>query len=97
MAFILLTAICFPACIFYVYVLIGWVRDTHRKISARFAAADQVRESREPKRPYIVAAGSRPANLTTRSATGGLACRECERQVYENIARSWSSARRAGL
>jgi hypothetical protein len=95
MAFIFFMAICFPACAFYVYVLIGWMRDTHRKVTARLIGEDQSRESREPKRPYIVGAGPRPANLARRSRTGGLACPECERQVYENIARSWSSARRA--
>lgn len=62
MTFIVLTAIGFLACAFYVYVLFHWMRDTKSKRTTRSAAEEQADEKCDPKRPHIVgfrrAAGS---------------------------------------
>ena len=105
MAFIVLTTV---AGAFYVFVLIHWIRDTKRRAITRFGAKIQTNQQNcEPKRPITIgiretrrgpgrltARSLRPASVKMRSGGSDLCCRECERNVYEAIARSWSMGRK---
>jgi len=105
MSLFVLTAIGFLACGFYVYVLIHWMQETLRKRTTGSAAED--RQNREPQGLHIVGSGRatgrqdrfaarsvRPASVALRSSGSGFGCQECERNVYETIARSWNLGRR---
>jgi hypothetical protein len=104
MTFIVLAGV---ACVFYVYVLIHWIRDAKRKITTCSAAEIQANENHKPKRlinigswksaerPSRFAARSlRPTDPAMRAHSSGPYCHECERNVYEAIARSWSMGRK---
>jgi len=54
---IVLTAICLLACVFHVYVLIHWIRETKREPTTRSAGENQTNENCERKRPHTI--GSR--------------------------------------
>ena len=59
MILIVLAAVGFLACAFYLFVLFQWTRDTRRKTTTRTAVDDAAGESSEKKRPQVV--GSRRA------------------------------------
>jgi hypothetical protein len=100
-----LTAMGLLACGFYLYVLIHWMQETLRKKATGSAADD--RQNREPQGLHIVsserakgrqdrfaARSVQPASAALRPSGSGLGCRECERSVYETIARSWNLGKR---
>jgi hypothetical protein len=101
MTLIVLTAICFLACAFYVYILFYWMLDTKDKRTTRSAAEDQA--DGKQRRPIVIdswrAKGTnarfavqalRPAINAEGSRSSRPNCPECERNVYEKIAKSWS-------
>jgi hypothetical protein len=105
MGLFVLRAICFLACGFYLFVLVHWIQETHRKRKTR--SATQARQNREPQGLHIISSGRatrrrgrfparsvRPTNLALWSRGGGLGCPDCERNAYESIARSWNVGRR---
>ena len=107
MSLIVLTAICFLACAFYVYVLIHWMRDTKRKKATHSAGENLADENREPKRPHIIGSRRAPeshgrfaarslrhASMAGRARGSAPACHQVEHNAYETIARAWSSGRR---
>jgi hypothetical protein len=51
MALIVLVTICFLACVFLLFVLVQWMRDTKRKTTTRSAVDSEVGETRETKHP----------------------------------------------
>jgi len=59
MTVIVLAAVGFLACAFFLFVLIQWTRGTKRKTTTRTAVDDAAGESSEKKRPQVV--GSRSA------------------------------------
>jgi len=107
MILIVLAAVGFLACAFYLFVLFQWTRDTRRKTTTRTAVDDAAGESSEKKRPQVV--GSRRA-VEKRDRFSGRSrwiqsgrgrardcrpgCNECERVAYEKVARSLRSAKR---
>jgi hypothetical protein len=102
---IVLTAICFLACGFYLCVLVYWIQETQRKRKTR--SATEERQNREPQDLHIIGSGRatgrqgrfaassvRPTSVAVRARGSGLSCQACERNVYETIARSWRVGRR---
>ena len=100
MGLIVLRAICFLACGFYLFVLVHWIQETHRKRKTR--SATEPRQNCEPQGLHIIDSGRairrrrhfaarsvRPTSLALRSRGSGLGCLECERNAYDTIARSW--------
>ena len=98
MTVIVLATICLLACVFYLFVLFQWTRDTKRKTTTRVAVDDAAGETGEEKRPQIV--GPKRTNEKhdrfmershLASSTRGLShscgpgCNECERVVYERV------------
>ncbi len=68
MALIVLVAICFLACVFLLFVLVQWTRDTKRKTTTRPDAANSVGEKREEKPPKAVdSRGERKGAIALRS------------------------------
>jgi len=57
-----LVTICFFACVFYVCVLLQWMRDTKAKTTPPPVADNEGGDTCERKRPYIV--GSRISRKT---------------------------------
>jgi hypothetical protein len=57
MALIVLAAICFLACVFLLFVLVQWTRDTKRRTTTRPMLDSEAGPTRKEKRPRIV--GSR--------------------------------------
>jgi hypothetical protein len=51
---IVLATICLLACVFFLFVLFQWTRDTKRKTTTRTAVDDAAGETGEKKRPQIV-------------------------------------------
>jgi hypothetical protein len=105
---IVLAAVGFLACAFFLFVLFQWTRDTKRKTTTRTAVDDAAGESSEKKRPQVV--GSRRAadkrgrfsgrsrwlqNGRGRARSCRPGCNECERVAYEKVARSLSSGKRS--
>jgi hypothetical protein len=104
MTVIVLAAVGFLACVFFLFVLFQWTRDTRRKTTT---VVDAAGETSEKKRPHIV--GSRRTvekrdrfwgrsrwvqSRRSREARCGPGCNECERIAYEKVARSLRSGRR---
>ena len=56
MALIVLTTICSLACLFLLFVLYQWIRETKRKTTTRSAVGNEADETQETKHPYIVGA-----------------------------------------
>jgi len=97
MTLIALTTICFLACVFLLFVLFQWTRDTKRKATTRTAVDDAAGETGEKKRPQIV--GLKRTNeehdrFMGRSHGCGPGCNECERTAYEKVARSFRASKR---
>ena len=103
MTLIVLAAICLFACFFFLLVLFQWTIDPKRKTTTRTAAG----ETSEKKRPRIVASretsekhdrfsGRSRWVQSRRSQLRGCepGCNECERTVYEKVARSLRSGNR---
>jgi len=85
MALIVLTTICFFACVFFLFTLVHWMRDTKRKTTIRSI----------PKTP----GSSRPRvgtsrRTVTRHDDSSPGCVECERNAYARIARALSASKR---
>lgn len=108
MALIVLAAICFLACVFLLFVLVQWTRDTKRKRTTRPMLDSEVDQTHEEKRPRIV--GSRrtverrdrfkvgahkECSITERSGIRESWCDERERIAYERIARSFKPGKRS--
>ena len=108
MALIVLTTICLLACVFLLFVLYQWMRDTKRKTTTRPAVDNEVDETHETKHPHILRArkaverGDRSGVRSHRAdaATEPLGGRESgyderERIAYERIARSFKPGKRS--
>jgi hypothetical protein len=108
MALIVLTTICLLACVFLVFVLYQWMRDTNRKTTTRPAADSEVGETRETKQPHIVGArraverrdrfkvrSHGAAGAAERSGGRDSGYDERERIAYEKIARSFKLGKRS--
>lgn len=110
MNLVVLATLGFLACDFYIYVLIHWIRQTRRKTANRSIVEDQANdfECGGPKRPIPIRPGrseerqdrlrvqsEKPASAGMRSRSNSLGCRDCERNAYESIARSWNPARKS--
>src|SRR6266852_1749945 len=54
MTLIVLATICLLACVFLVFVLYQWMRDTKRKPTTRPPVDNKLGEAREEKRPYVI-------------------------------------------
>ena len=107
MALIVLVTICLLACVFLLFVLVQWTRDTKRKTTTRPDAANNVGEKREEKRPHTVGsrrtaerrdrfkAGSRRlSTVSERSRIRESWYDEREQIAYERIARSFNTSKR---
>ncbi len=108
MALIVLTMICFLACVFFLFVLVQWTRDAKRGRTTRPDVGSEAGETRDEKHLHVV--GSRttvderdrskvralpvPAN-TERSGIRDSWRDERERMAYERIARSFRPGRRS--
>jgi len=101
MTIIVLAAVGFLACAFFLFVLFQRTRDTKRKTTARTAVDDATGETSEKKPPQIAAfrRTSEKQNRLSRmsrfvpskrgqSRGCGPGCNECERTAYEKVARS---------
>lgn len=108
MTLIVLTTICFLACVFLLFVLVQWIRDGKRKTTTRPTADSEVSEARETKHPHIVGPRrtvERRDRFKVRShgvtavteRPGGRESwyDEHERMAYERIARSFKPAKRS--
>jgi hypothetical protein len=104
---IVLTTICFLACVFLLFVLVQWMRDTKRKTTTRPAVDSEVDETREAKHPHVVGfrrTVERRDRFNVRSNRVAAATEppggcesgydECERMAYERIARSFKPRKR---
>jgi hypothetical protein len=97
-----LATICFFACVFYVCVLIKWVRETKRNMTTRTKVDNEGGETCATKRLHIVVSRrtaerhkritvrlhQQASGLTERLRGSGPGCHECERIAYERIATS---------
>jgi hypothetical protein len=54
MAYTVLATICFLACVFLLFVLVQWMRDTKRKTTTRPKADSKAGETQEQKRLHTV-------------------------------------------
>lgn len=108
MALIALATICLPACVFLLFVLYQWMRDTKRKTTTRPAVGNEVGETRDTKHPYIVGARKTVERrdrfkvrsqgviaATERSGGRESGYDERERITYERIARSFKLGKRS--
>jgi hypothetical protein len=99
MALIVLAAICLLACIFFLFVLFQWTRDTKRKTTTRAAQHDAAggrrektrlkaadRASREKRQAFPEGHAGSGAGARSRDCRPG--CRRCERTAYEKVVRS---------
>jgi len=104
----LLAIIGFMACVFYVFVLIQWVRDTKRVKTIVSMAADRATKARRQTRARVVgfqkdAVRCRrsaqpplvPSTAERRFQASGPGWNALERSVYETIARSLADGRNA--
>jgi ABC-type nickel/cobalt efflux system permease component RcnA len=106
MALIVLAIIGLLACVFLVFVLVQWMRDTKRKTKTHSNADSNVGETHEQKQPHVVgslragerrdpfkSAAYRMSRISRRSSTrkSGYS----ERMAYERITRSWISGKRS--
>ncbi len=106
MALIVLAAICLLACVFLLFVLFQWTRDTKHKTTTRTAVDDAADGTSEKTRPEVAARAStekqdrfsgRSRQMHRRKARSrgcGLGCNECERAAYEKVARLLRSGKR---
>jgi uncharacterized iron-regulated membrane protein len=106
MALIVLATICFLACVFLVFVLVQWMRDTKRRAGTRPAADNNSGERREKqpqtvdsrrieeKRDRFKVEARRMSSIAERSTIRESQRNERERIVYERIARSFKSGKR---
>ena len=107
MTLIVLVTICLLACVFLLFVLAQWMRDTKRKTKARPEVDSIAGETREEKRPHTV--GSRRtaegryrfkvgarwvSTITERSGGRESWYDEREQIAYERIARSFNTSKR---
>jgi hypothetical protein len=101
MALIVLAAICFFSCVFLLFVLVKWMRDTKRKTKTRPVVDNNVAETHKERRPQVVVfrknvgkrdrlkAGAHRMSTTTERLSGRESWYgERERIAYERIARS---------
>jgi hypothetical protein len=105
---VVLAAICFLACAFYLYVLSQWMGDREHKTTGRSASDNQAGTQPGEKRTQIAASG-KPAEQKDRGRAGSQlafskarplrgpnpGCRECERIAYERIATSLRGGKRS--
>jgi hypothetical protein len=102
MALIVLTAICFFSCVFLLFVLVKWMRDTKRKTKTRPVVDNNVGETHQETRPHVVvfrknvgkrdrlkAGAHRMSTIAERLSGRESWYGERERIAYERIARSW--------
>ena len=102
MALIALTTICLLACVFLLFVLIQWMRDTKRKPTTRHEVDSRVGETGATRHPLIVGGrrtekrrdrfkvkAHRVSISTDRSGIRKSWYDERERMAYERIARSF--------
>jgi hypothetical protein len=108
MPLIVLTMICFLACVFLLFVLVRWMRDTKRKTTTRLDVGSEAGETREGKHLYVVGSrttvdGRDRSKIRARrvsSITKQLSGREPwhderERIAYERIVRSFRPGKRS--
>jgi hypothetical protein len=104
---IVLAAVGFLACAFYILVLFQWTVDTKRKTATRSAEDDVAGETSAKKRPQLVASLKTPEEqdrfsgksrsiqgMGERSRICGPGCNECERIAHEKVAWSLRSGKR---
>jgi len=96
---IVLAAICLLACVFLLFVLFQWTRDTKRKTTTRTGVGDAAGGTSEKTRLEVAARASTEKHdrssgrsrwaqsRSSRSRGCGLGCNECERAAYEKVAR----------
>src|SRR5262245_45827291 len=106
MAFIVLVAICFLACVFFLFVLVQWTRETKRKTTTRPVVKNKAGEKREENRRHAVGSHT-DVEKRDRSKVGARRMSivpkhfkfrdswhdERERIAYERIARSFKSGK----
>ncbi len=108
MTLIVLATICLLECVFFLFVLFQWTRDTKRKTTTRTAVDDAAGETGEKKRPQIVGPkrtnekhvrfmerSHRASSTRGRSHGCGPGCNECERVVYERVVNSMKPGKRS--
>src|SRR6266850_1960234 len=103
MALVVLATVCFLACVFLLFVLFEWTRDSKRKTTNRTAVNDSAGETDEKKLQIVsprrsIAKGDRFSRssrwvqgMGERSRNCGPGSSECERTAYEKVARSLRS------
>jgi hypothetical protein len=106
MALIVLATICFLACVFLVFVLVQWMRDTKRRAGTRRPADNKLGERREKplqtvdsrrteeERDCFKVEARRMSSIAERSKIRETERNKRERIVYESIARSFKSGKR---
>jgi hypothetical protein len=107
MALIVLVTICFLACVFLLFVLVQWMRDTKRKTTTRPEVDSKVGETREERRLHAVgsrtkaerrnhfkAGARRVSTIPEWSGRRELAYDERKRIAHEKIARSFRPGKR---
>jgi hypothetical protein len=106
MALIVLVAICFLACVFLLFVLVQWTRDTKRKTTTRPVVENNAGEKGEENRLHAVGSHTdvekrdrskvgthRMSIVTKRSKFRDSWHDEREHIAYERIARSFKSGK----
>jgi hypothetical protein len=108
MDLIVLAAICFLACVFLLFVLFQWTRDSKRKTTTRTAAGGAAGKTEEKKHLRIVSPRRNiekqdrysershgVQSMRGRSRGCGPGCNECERVVYERLVNSMKPGKRS--
>ena len=102
MAIIVLTAICLLACVFLLFALVQWTRDTKRRTTTRFVTVKEQGEAHQGKRRQAVGSRVTPisrncfrvrarrlSDIADPSEEYAYGHDERERIAYERIARSF--------
>jgi hypothetical protein len=107
MTLIVLVTICLLACVFLLFVLAQWMRDTKRKTTARPEVDSKAGETREEKRPHTAGSrrtaegryrfkvGARRVSTITERSGGRESWHDEREQIaYERITRSFNTSKR---
>ena len=108
MALIVLAAICFLACVFLLFALVQWTRDTTRRSTVRPAVNSEESQAREEKRTHVVGSRRAPKRRHRSKVGAHRVCaiterpeirepwrNERERIAYQRIARSFKPGKRS--
>ncbi|SRR6266851_4886546 len=104
MTVIVLAAVGFLACAFFLFVLFQWTRDTKHKTTTVDNAAGDKSEKKRPqvvgsqrtveKRDRFSGRSRRVQTIRRRSLGCRPGCNECERTAYERVARSFRTGKK---